>query len=66
MEHRMKVYTGAHVLNTFSPILGFDTGGGDAHLSRDAHHVYISFTSWPVWLQWTRYQPASGCSLLCQ
>ena len=40
MECRMKVYTGAHVLNTFSPILGFDTGGGDAHLCRDAHHVY--------------------------
>ena len=32
-------------------VLGFDTGGGDAHLSCDAHHVDLSSPSWPVWIQ---------------
>ena len=60
LEHmfQMNVYS-------FFPI-GFDTSGGDAHLSCDAHHVDLSSPSWPVWLQRACHQLAPGCSLLFQ
>ena len=43
---------------------GFDTGGRDAHLCSNAHHVAVQTATGTVWVHRTCSQPATGCGPL--
>ena len=53
------------LLSAKSIFTGSDTGGRDAYLYRDAHHVAVQIATRTVRVHRTCSLPATGCGLLC-